>query len=62
MGEACKLKGLGLLVFSKGILVILLYNIKTSARLVNGMTVTAERVILDINIKCMYIVCTSFTR
>ena len=50
VGEAGKLKGPGLLVFTKGMPVMLLHNTKTSLGLVNGMTGTAERAILDTDV------------
>jgi hypothetical protein len=54
IGEAGELKGLGFLACSKGMLVMLLHNSKTSAGLVNGITVTVQRASLDIEVKCTY--------
>lgn len=51
VGEAGKLKGPGFLAFTKGMPVMLLHNTKTSSGLVNGMTGTAERAILDTDIQ-----------
>lgn len=51
VGETGKLKGPGFLAYSKGMPVILLHNVKTSSGLVNGMIATAERAILDTNVK-----------
>jgi hypothetical protein len=53
VGEAGKLKGPGFLAFTKGMPVILLHNTKTTSGLVNGMTGTAERAILDTDIQGM---------
>lgn len=53
-GEVGQLKGPGFLAFSKGMPVMLLQNTKTSSGLVNGMTATAERAILDTDIQRMY--------
>jgi hypothetical protein len=55
VGEAGKLKGPGFLAFSKGMPIMLLHNTKTSSSLVNGMTATAERVILDADVKRTYL-------
>jgi hypothetical protein len=55
VGEAGKLKGLGFLAFTKGMPVILLQNTRTSSGLVNGMTATAERAILDTVMQHMYL-------
>jgi hypothetical protein len=54
IGEAGKLKGPGFLAFSKGMPVMLLHNTRTSSGLVNGMTATAERAILDTDVKRTY--------
>jgi hypothetical protein len=51
VGEAGKLKGPGFLAFTKGMPVMLLHNTKTSSGLVNGMTGTAERAILDTDVQ-----------
>ena len=51
VGEAGKLKGPGFLAFSKGMPIMLLHNAKTSSGLVNGMTGTAERAILDTDVQ-----------
>lgn len=55
VGEASKLKGLGLFAFTQGMPVMLLHNIMTSSGLVNGMTATAERAILDIDVLRAYL-------
>jgi hypothetical protein len=47
IGEAGKLKAPGSFAFSKGMPVMLVQNTNTSHGLVNGMTATAEEVILD---------------
>ncbi|KAH6719516.1 hypothetical protein BKA61DRAFT_653041 [Leptodontidium sp. MPI-SDFR-AT-0119] len=66
VGEAGKLKGPGLFAFTKGMPVMLLHNTMTSSGLVNGMTATAERAILDIDVlptwielDDLYVLCTS---
>jgi hypothetical protein len=56
VGEAGKLKGPGFLAFTKGMPVMLLHNARTSSGLVNGMTATAERAILDTNVQREYLV------
>jgi hypothetical protein len=55
VGEAGKLKGPGFLAFTKGMPVMLLHNTKTSSGLVNGMTATAERAILDTDVQGTYL-------
>jgi hypothetical protein len=50
VGEAGKLKGPGFLAFIKGMPVMLLYNTRHSSGLVNSMTGTTERAILDIDV------------
>ncbi|KAH6668288.1 hypothetical protein B0J14DRAFT_547600 [Halenospora varia] len=55
VGEAGKLKGPGFLAFTKGMPVMLLQNTRTSSGLVNGMTATAERAILDIDVQRTYL-------
>jgi hypothetical protein len=55
VGEAGKLKGPGFLAFTKGMPVMLLQNTRTSSGLVNGMTATAERAILDTVVQRMYL-------
>ena len=55
VGEAGKLNGPGFLAFTKGMPVMLLQNTRTSSGLVNGMTATAERAILDINVQRTYL-------
>jgi hypothetical protein len=55
VGEAGKLKGPGFLAFNKGMPVMLLQNSRTSSGLVNGMTATAERVILDTDMQRTYL-------
>lgn len=55
VGEAGKLKGLGFLAFTKGMPVMLLHNTRTSLGLVNGMTITVERAILDTDVQRMYL-------
>jgi hypothetical protein len=47
VGEVQHLKGPGFFAFTKGMPVMLLQNTNTSAGLVNGMTGTAEELILD---------------
>ncbi len=51
VGEAGKLKGPGFFAFTTGMPVMLLQNTRTSSGLVNGMTATAERTILDVNVQ-----------
>lgn len=51
VGEAGNLKGPGFFAFTKGMPVMLLHNTKTSSGLVNGMTGTAERAILDTDVQ-----------
>jgi PIF1-like helicase/helitron helicase-like protein len=51
VGEAGSLKGPGFFAFTKGMPVMLLHNTKTSSGLVNGMTGTAERAILDTDVQ-----------
>jgi hypothetical protein len=55
VGEAGKLKGPGFLAFTKGMPVMLLHNTRTSSGLVNGMTATAERAILDADVQRTYL-------
>jgi hypothetical protein len=55
VGEAGKLKGPGFLAFTKGMPVMLLQNTRTSSGLVNGMTGTAERAILDTDVQGIHI-------
>ena len=55
VGEAGKLKGPGFLAFIMGMPVILLYNTRTSSGLVNGMTGTAERAILNTDVQGTYL-------
>jgi hypothetical protein len=55
VGEVGNLKGPSFLAFTKGMPVMLLQNTRTSLGLVNGMTVTAERAILDINVQRTYL-------
>jgi hypothetical protein len=55
VGEAGKLKGPGFLAFTKGMPVMLLQNTRTSSGLVNGMTATAERAILDTDVQRTYL-------
>jgi hypothetical protein len=55
VGEAGKLKGPGFLAFTKGMPVMLLQNTRTSSGLVNGMTATAEKAILDTVMQRMYL-------
>jgi hypothetical protein len=50
VGEAGKLKGPGFLAFTKGMSVMLLYNTRTSLGLVNSMTGTTERAILNTDV------------
>jgi hypothetical protein len=54
VGEVQHLKGPGFFAFTKGMPVMLLQNTNTSAGLVNGMTGSAEEVILDINARGIY--------
>jgi PIF1-like helicase len=54
VGEAGQLKGPGFLAFTQGMPVMLLHNTKTSSGLVNGMTATAERAILDADVQGRY--------
>jgi hypothetical protein len=51
VGEAGHLKGPGFLAFTQVDASMLLHNTKTSSGLVNGMTGTAERAILDADIQ-----------
>jgi hypothetical protein len=51
VGEAGNLKDPGFFAFTKGMPVILLHNTKTSSGLVNRMTGTAKRAILDTDIQ-----------
>ena len=51
MFRAGKLKGPGFFAFTKGMPVILLENAKTSSGLVNSMTATVERAILDADVQ-----------
>jgi hypothetical protein len=55
VGETGKLKGPGFLAFTKGMPVMLLQNTNTSSGLVNGMTGTAERAILDTDVQRTYL-------
>lgn len=50
VGEVGKLKGPGIFAFTEGMPVMLLRNTRTSSGLVNGMTATAEKVILDASV------------
>ena len=50
VGEAGKLKGPGFLAFTKGMLVMLLQNTRTSLGLVNSINTTTKRAILDTNV------------
>jgi hypothetical protein len=54
VGEVQHLKGPGFFAFTKGMPVMLLQNTNTSAGLVNGMTGTAEEVILDRDTQGIY--------
>jgi hypothetical protein len=56
VGEVQSLKGPGFFAFTKGMPVMLLQNTNTSAGLVNGMTGSAEEVILE-----MFKVCTKLS-
>jgi hypothetical protein len=56
VGEAGKLKGPGFLAFTKGMPIMLLQNTRTSSGLVNGMTGTAERAILDADVQGAYMI------
>jgi hypothetical protein len=51
VGEVQHLKGPGFFAFTKGMPVMLLQNTNTSAGLVNGMTGSAEEVILDQDVR-----------
>lgn len=51
VGEVQHLKGPGFFAFTKGMPVMLLQNTNTSAGLVNGMTGSAEEVILDRDVR-----------
>ena len=55
VGEVGKLKGLSFFIFTTGMPVMLLQNTRTSSSLVNSITATAERAILDVNMqyKCL---------
>ena len=55
VGEAGKLKGPSLFTFTKGMPVILLHNTITSLGLVNSITITVERAILDIDVLRAYL-------
>ncbi len=55
VGEAGKLKGPSFLAFTKGMPVILLQNTRTSSGLVNGMTATTQRAILDTDVQRTYL-------
>jgi hypothetical protein len=48
--EASNLKGLKFFTFTKGMPIMLLYNIKTSLSLVNRMTRIAKRAILNTDV------------
>ena len=48
--EISKFKGPSFFAFIIDIPIMLLQNIKTSSSLVNGITATTERAILDVNI------------
>ena len=55
VGESGKLKGPGFLAFTKGMPVMLLQNTRTSSGLVNGITATIEKAILDIDMQRTYL-------